>query len=496
MKRPAGQPAADVRRVEAVSAADERDQGPRPGRLDPAPRAVQLLAVDDPALRVRESALAAGPEGPTPVPREGPVTDEARSALAWNRPEVELVARPLGRQLPDRAVVHDDRERDHRLSRPAAEVVDRERHAWPEEDELGRQLRDLLPGPEPEEREPDAREDPRAADAAARHTERRAAASRGSSAREPCQAESRVRLERRGQVGLASPVDRPQAVGALAGEELVHTFPGRLLVAEAEELEQEQVLRGHGHVGLELAHPPAVRLLQLEEAPVARPSVRSSSFATGLPVVFGRAPGGTRVVTLSRHSARHARALVTLESGWREGCPSRSLTLALRAGRERETGRRRGRSESRPPWSPASPLPSTRPPGRRRPAGLGARPARVGPGEGGEGGRRLAAHARPEELGRPQARGQLAGQEVDELAAALLAAARAHRSRRPSGTGPLSGGARSALPGRRPSARRFRAAPPPRTREAAVEEEVGADDRRVLELGSGSPRRLRALGGR
>ena len=61
--------------------------------------------------------------------------------------------------------MHDDGKRDKRLPRPAAEAVDGERKLGLEEDELGRDRLDLLPGPEAEEREPHAREDPGGADA-------------------------------------------------------------------------------------------------------------------------------------------------------------------------------------------------------------------------------------------------------------------------------------------------------------------------------------------
>ena len=138
------------------------------------------------------------------------------------------------------------------------------------EHELGRELRDLLPGPEPEEREPDAREDARAADPAALLAE----AARGREARvvgrEAGQAERGVRLERRGEVGLAAPVDRPEPSGRWRASSSFDAAARRLLVAKAQELEQEQVLRRHGHVRLELADPPAARLLQLEQALDAR----------------------------------------------------------------------------------------------------------------------------------------------------------------------------------------------------------------------------------
>jgi hypothetical protein len=46
----AGQPTGDDRVVERAPADGQRDEGVDPWRLDPAPRAVGLLAVDDPLL--------------------------------------------------------------------------------------------------------------------------------------------------------------------------------------------------------------------------------------------------------------------------------------------------------------------------------------------------------------------------------------------------------------------------------------------------------------
>ena len=247
--------------------------------------------------------------------------------LARYRPEIQLVAGALREQVPDGAVVEDDGERDDRLPRPAGEVVDRERQRGLQQDQLGWDLRDLLPRPEAEEREPDAGEDTRAADAAPLLAEPARRREPLVVCGEPCEPERRVGLERRCEVGLASPVDRPEPVGALAREELVRTSPGRVLVTQPQELQQEQVLGRHGHVRLELADPPAARLLQRKKAPngaVERPVEVASSRPIRRRLRRCPRACSAHVVTLSSQCAYHGRAFPryarTRVVG--EGCPT------------------------------------------------------------------------------------------------------------------------------------------------------------------------------
>ena len=80
---------------------------------------------------------------------------------------------------------------------------------------------------------------------------------------------------------------------------------------------------------------------------------------------------------------------------------------------------------------------------------------------------RLAADARPEQLGGRGGSVSSAGDLVDELAAADLHQLGRARSRRPSGTGRGPATCRSARRGRRPSARRCRAARRAASRAAA-----------------------------
>ena len=66
-----------------------------------------------------------------------------------------------------------------RLPRPAGEVVDVERAPRRQQDDFGRQRGQVVPRPLPEEREPDARENPRGLDTAQLAGEGRGAAHHG-----------------------------------------------------------------------------------------------------------------------------------------------------------------------------------------------------------------------------------------------------------------------------------------------------------------------------
>ena len=254
---------------------------------------------------------------------------------------------------------------------------------------------------------------------------------------EPGEPERRVRLERGREVRLAAPVDRPEPVGPLAREQLVHAAAGRLLVAEAQELEQQQVLRRHGHVGLELADPPAVGPLQREEPP-GRPAERPLELARGRLAgrLLAALPGGAHVVTLSSHSARHARAFPRYARKRVEGgVPHRlrkCLTLALRAGRvEEEPGGGAAAPDRALHRRRPARVPSTRRPGRRR----GGRSRRPAGARRSRGGRRTWPPARGSRAtrGARPARGARSARRPGGRRARGRAprAARAHRSRRP-----------------------------------------------------------------
>src|SRR4029077_16286766 len=78
------------------------------------------------------------------------------------------------------------------------------------------------------------------------------------------QAQRHVGLNRGGQVGGPAVEVGPGAVVPLLMADPASRRRDRLVVMQAEELAQQQVLGVHGDVGLELALPPALRVLQAE----------------------------------------------------------------------------------------------------------------------------------------------------------------------------------------------------------------------------------------
>src|SRR5262249_42706672 len=106
------------------------------------------------------------------------------------------------------------------------------------------------------------REDARARDSALAPDE---VARRGSRI-DAGEAQRDVRLDRRVEIAGALEPDRPGAVRALAREQLVRDLAIELRRAQADDVVPDQVLRDHRRVGLQLALPPPVGVLELEQA--------------------------------------------------------------------------------------------------------------------------------------------------------------------------------------------------------------------------------------
>ncbi len=148
-----GERSLEHRMVEREPERVQRDHRPDPRRLDAAPRAVPLLPVDDPLDGAVERDP---PERAEWVPPVG-VQDAVEQRPGRRPAAVELV--DPERHRAHRLQRRRDLKRDDRLPGPAAERVDRERCAGGEEHLLRREHRDQVPAPEPEQREPHARED-------------------------------------------------------------------------------------------------------------------------------------------------------------------------------------------------------------------------------------------------------------------------------------------------------------------------------------------------
>ena len=238
----------------------QRDQRPDPRRLDAAPRAVLLLPVDHPLDGAPEGGAAERPEGMPPVGVHGTVEEQARGG----RPALELVE-PEGCR-PRRLQRRRDLQSDDRLPRPAAERVDRERRPGGEEHLLRRQHGDRLPAPEAEQRQPHASEDPCLLEAAELGDHRAGSRHVLGGGVVAGEAQPDVRLDRGRQVGRAAEVGGEAAVLALSRADPARRRSRRRLVEEAEVVAEEQILGVDRDVGLQLALPVAVGVLQLEQA--------------------------------------------------------------------------------------------------------------------------------------------------------------------------------------------------------------------------------------
>ena len=151
------------------------------------------------------------------------------------------------------------------LASPARKVVDVEGRRRRKENDLGRHRRKLVPFPQAEQRHPYAREDSRAFQPSRPNDVGRRPFHVGSADGVASQLQRPIGLHRGGQVGRAAIEVRPGAVVALVGADPVRRSSDRVGVAYPQELAQEQVLCIHRDVGLELALPPSLGVLDSEE---------------------------------------------------------------------------------------------------------------------------------------------------------------------------------------------------------------------------------------
>ena len=251
--------------VERVAERMQRDDRPDPRRLDASPGAVRLLALDDPSLGRAQGPAAHRRDGLPLVGMQAAVEEgeEARPRLDRQRiigAGAELL--DAERDCDLRAQGRRDRQRYERLARPAAERIDGERSPRGEEDLLGREHGHLLPRPERQQREPHAREHPRVLDAAGIADELRGGAHVRRVGRVAGEAKRDVGLHGRRQIRRSGEEGRPASVVALLRAD---PAGGRFLLVrrdDAEEVADEEILGVDRHVGLELALPPAVGVLE------------------------------------------------------------------------------------------------------------------------------------------------------------------------------------------------------------------------------------------
>ncbi len=224
----------------------------------------------------RSAQPARGAVGSEATARRGPPWGRRRGRV---RMRLELLQ--VEREPADGAVRFHERQRDDRLAGPAREVVDVEREPRRQQDDLRRQRRHPIPGPQPEERQPQMGEDARAGDSALLEDElgSRRACARPRAHPPPDAAPSRPRSSWRGRRGPrgSSPTSRRPAAGSGSRRRCARSRRA----ADAEELAQQHVLRVHRDVRLQLAPPPAGLALQRKQVLASRLE-RQPSLATGL----------------------------------------------------------------------------------------------------------------------------------------------------------------------------------------------------------------------
>src|SRR5262249_6274061 len=119
-----------------------------------------------------------------------------------------------------------------------------------------------------EEREPDAGEGPRPRNAATLENERPRASQTRSIGRIAGELEREVALDAGGEIAWRAVVPGPGSVLALVLADVLPVAAPKLVLAGSEELSEEQVLRIHGGVGLQLGPPEPVTELLAREPPV------------------------------------------------------------------------------------------------------------------------------------------------------------------------------------------------------------------------------------
>ena len=201
-----------------------------------------------------------------------------------------------------------DGQRHDRLPGPAGPVGDVQREPAGQVDQLGRHDRQVVPGPLAEQGQPDPGEHPGGGDAAAVADPARGLGHVVGVGRVAGQPQGHVGLDRGGQLGLAVVGVGPGAVGALLRPDPAGGGVGQLGGADAQELAQQQVLGLDRDVGLQLALPPALLVLQVEQV-TCGPAQGRSRGGPGLVL-------GCLATDSAGRGHRHRVISIWLPAGW------------------------------------------------------------------------------------------------------------------------------------------------------------------------------------
>ena len=264
--------------VVAVADRAQRHHAVQHRRLDAAPAAVPVLAIEDPLLGARQRApakrlpRAAADQLQHAVelqeeisPGEDAVAGREREVGAARRAEPKLLDAAARVESDPRPVREQQQHRHHGLARPARHRVDVQREPRRQQDRLDRHRRQPRPRELSEVREVGAREHLRAREPAVRvdvlsgtHQRRLLRAVAGELQREVC-------LDRGAEVSGAALVQRPAAVARLLGQDVLDQAALDRLRTTAHEAVEHDVLRVHADVGLERCVPVAARELLSED---------------------------------------------------------------------------------------------------------------------------------------------------------------------------------------------------------------------------------------
>ena len=225
-----------------------------------------VIHVDELAARRRASRLARQPVVELERVVEPQEHAGTRDAMHPARASGSDHLVDVDAEVAHRTARDDDEQRRDRAPRPAREVVEVERCPGRESHQLRRHARHAVPRVDAEEREPDLGEHARFDEAALveDHAQRAphvpACVASTPSTRSATYA-SMVVLRSPGPSWYSAHVPSSRCVAEHVADRAV----ANVVVRDAEKAQQQHVLGGHRDVGLELAAPPARRVLMLEQ---------------------------------------------------------------------------------------------------------------------------------------------------------------------------------------------------------------------------------------
>ena len=263
--------------IQRVAPQVQSQDGIHPRRLDAAPAAVGFLSLHDPPLGFAQGVFAKGGEGRgghqlLVGEAEQLVKALQRAAPSGQRELLSLSGGGICVQLADgegqrasRAVGAYDGERHDGLAGPAGEVVDIQREPRRQQDHFGQQSGKLVPRPFAEERHPDASEDSGALQTARIQDELAGCFHVGGVCGVASQTQGYIGLGGDGDVLRAFVIGRPGAVVSLAVADPAGGGSQGVFAQDAEELAEQEVFGFYGGVGFQVAFPPAVWVLAVQQ---------------------------------------------------------------------------------------------------------------------------------------------------------------------------------------------------------------------------------------